>query len=39
MEGIRERYLELYEEMAKSGMPEKMKDKDRPRFVRDYFGV
>lgn len=25
MEGIRERYLELYEEMAKSGMPEKMK--------------
>lgn len=25
MEGIRERYLELYEDMAKSGMPEKMK--------------
>lgn len=25
MEGVRERYLELYEEMAKSGMPEKMK--------------
>lgn len=25
MEGIRERYLELYEEMAKSGMPDKMK--------------
>ena len=25
MEGIRERYLELFEDMAKSGMPEKMK--------------
>lgn len=25
MEGVRERYLELYEDMAKSGMPEKMK--------------
>lgn len=25
MESIRERYLELYEDMAKSGMPEKMK--------------
>ena len=25
MEGIKERYLELYEEMAKSGMPDKMK--------------
>jgi hypothetical protein len=25
MERIRERYLELYEDMAKSGMPEKMK--------------
>lgn len=25
MEGIRERYLELYEDMAKSGQPEKMK--------------
>ena len=25
MEGIRERYLELYEDMAKSGMPDKMK--------------
>lgn len=25
MEGIRERYLELFEDMAKSGMPDKMK--------------
>ena len=86
MEGLKERYLELYEDMASSRMPEKMseepyyncwalwvvanmlysdhaqsvsmfvakdelpkvfytmaveklKDRDRPRFVRHYFGV
>lgn len=26
MEGIRDKFLELYEDMAKSGMPEKMKE-------------